>query len=365
MALYSGKEWTKADILSYIGDPEQIAGARPSILMDGKAEGVKAVNVNTGGGLNFTVLPGRGMDIAEAFYKGKALHFISGTGITSPSYYEEPGINWLRSFFAGLLTTCGITYSGAPDFDQGASLGLHGRISNTGAENLCINQKWKGNDYVITIQGMVKEVMAMGENMTLTRRIETRLGWKGFKLIDLIENRGFEPQPLMMIYHFNFGFPLLSSKSRIIGPVIDTQPRDEEAKKDKGIEDSMMFPEPQANYKEKVFFHNLASDSNDHSFIALFNENVGDGTPLGILIKFNKKELPKFTEWKMPRKGSYVIGLEPGTVIPIGRSRLREKGDLPFLEAQDQYSVTIDLQVIDSLEEMKSIEREAELLKSR
>ena len=33
------------------------------------------------------------------------LAYLSKTGVTSPAYYEPNGVQWLRSFFAGLLTT--------------------------------------------------------------------------------------------------------------------------------------------------------------------------------------------------------------------------------------------------------------------
>ena len=106
---------------------------------------------------------------------------LSGTGITSPAYYEEPGLGWLRSFFVGLLTTCGITNAGAPSTDQGRAFGLHGRVSNAGAEDLAIDQEWEGDEYLLRLKGRMREVFPLvGENMTLTRRIETRLGAKGF-----------------------------------------------------------------------------------------------------------------------------------------------------------------------------------------
>jgi len=63
MALYLGKKWTRSELTARIGDPQQLAGARGSVLTDGKADGVRAVDVTTGTGFNFTVLPGRGMDI--------------------------------------------------------------------------------------------------------------------------------------------------------------------------------------------------------------------------------------------------------------------------------------------------------------
>ena len=151
MAFYVGKEWKRSDLLSLIGDPHQIAGARPFVYMDGKAEGVRGISVNTGGGLQFTVLPGRGMDIPGAFFRGRALHFFSGTGITAPAYYDEPGLEWLRTFYVGLLTTCGIANSGAPSVDNGEPFGLHGRIANAAAEDLCIDQRWDEDEYSITI----------------------------------------------------------------------------------------------------------------------------------------------------------------------------------------------------------------------
>jgi hypothetical protein len=130
MAEYLGGSWKKQDLLSWIGDPQQIAGITRCTLDEGKAAGVQALEVNTGGGLRFTVLPGRGMDIAGAYFQGKSLSFLSPTGITSPAYYEEQGLSWLRSFYAGLLTTCGIANAGAPSVDQGRPFGLHGRVSN-------------------------------------------------------------------------------------------------------------------------------------------------------------------------------------------------------------------------------------------
>jgi hypothetical protein len=363
MANYLGKTWKKEELLSFIGDPSQVAGATPFVLADGKAEGVKGIRVDTGGGLSFTVLPGRGMDIPEASFRGRNLSFFSGTGITSPAYYEEPGINWLRGFFAGFLTTCGITNAGHPTEDQGRAYGLHGRVSNAGAEDLAIDQEWQGEEYVIRVKGRVREVLALaGENMTLTRRLETRLGAKGFTLHDVVENRGFDPQPLLLLYHCNFGFPLLGPKARIVGPIRGVQPRDEEARAGRGVEEALVMPAPIPNYREKVFFVDLAADRQDRTFVGLVNPDVGDGTPLGIVMRFNHRELPAFTEWKNPARGFYVLGLEPGNVTPLGRGVLRERGELPMLAGQSSYTTKIDFQVLDTPEEMQALEREAEAL---
>ncbi len=364
MAKYLGKDWKKQELLSLIGDPAQLAGATPFVLADGKAEGVKGIRLDTGGGLSLTVLPGRGLDIAEAGYRGRALSFLSGTGVTSPAYYDEPGDGWLRGFFAGFLTTCGITNSGHPTVDQGRPFGLHGRVSNAGAEDLAIDQEWQGDEYLIRVKGRVREVQALaGENLVLTRRLETRLGAKGFSLHDLVENRGFDQQPLMLLYHCNFGFPLLGPAARVVGPIRGIRPRDEQARAGRGVEEAMVFPAPIPGYQEKVFFLDLAADRQGRSFVALLNPDVGDGTPLGLVMRFDRRELPAFTVWKNPLRGFYVLGLEPGTVTPLGRGVLRERGELPMLAGQASYSLGIDFQVLDTAAELQALEQEAAALR--
>ena len=365
MALYLGRTWTKSELLSRVGDPRQIAGATECVLSGGKADGVRAVQIDTGGGLQLTVLPGRGMDIAGAVFRGRALSFLSATGITSPAYFEEPGLGFLRSFYAGLLTTCGITNMGAPSEDQGQAFGIHGRVANAGAEDVGVDQRWEGEEYLISVKGVMREASAMFENLTLTRRLETRLGSRGFSLHDRIENRGFQEEPLLMLYHLNFGFPLLGPRARVVGPIAKTDPRDEEARRDRGVEEALEFPEPQPDYAEKVFFHHLRGDAEGRSLMALLNPDTGDGTPLGVVMRFNLNELPTFTEWKMPRRGFYVLGLEPGTATPVGRGPLREQGRMPMIAGQSSYDVHLELEVLETSEALRRIEDEAARLGRR
>lgn len=362
MAWYAGRKWKREELVARIGDPLQIAGARGSILTDGKAEGVRAIEVVTGTGLHFTVLPGRGMDIPFASYKGKAIGFHSGTGITSPAYYAEPGLEWRRTFYAGLLTTCGLTNAGAPSVDQGRPFGLHGRVANAAAENISMDQDWEADEFVIRLKGTMREAEAMMENLTLTRRIETRLGANGFRIRDTVCNRGFEAQPLMLLYHCNFGFPLLGTGARIVGPIRKSAARDDEAAKDRGLEECLTFPEPVLAYREKVFFHTLAAEADGRTFVALLNRDTGDGQPLGIVVRWSQKELPILCEWKMPCKGFYALGLEPSNVLPVGRGVLRERGSLPMIEGQASQDVTIDFEVLDSLAQFEELEKQAKKL---
>ena len=73
MANLFGREWTREELLARVGDMGQLAGVKRYVLDDGPSRGVEAVDVWTGSGLAFTVVPGRGMDIHAAGYAGRSL----------------------------------------------------------------------------------------------------------------------------------------------------------------------------------------------------------------------------------------------------------------------------------------------------
>lgn len=356
MAMYNGRKWTREALLEWVGSVEQVAGARRSVLAGGKADGVEAVDVSTGAGLRYTVLPGRGMDLAQATWRDTPLAFFSGTGITSPGYYEEPGLGWLRSFYGGLLTTCGITAAGAPSVDEGKAYGLHGRLSNAAAEDVGIEQKWVADEYTIRVRGVMRESAAMFENLRLTRTVESRLGGSTITLRDEVENVGYEPQPVMLLYHFNFGWPLLSEGARIVGSFSSSSPRDEVSRRDRGLEEAFRYGAPIAGYEEKVFYHTTRAGGDGRATVGILNDDCA-GRPLGVLLHYRPSELPAFTQWKMPRRGFYVLGLEPGTINPDGRAATRAAGKLPLLAGMGRREITIEVEVVEGREAVAEAER--------
>jgi len=108
MAELFGTTLSRAEILARVGDISQICDARRMTLSEGRASGVETVEVYTGSGLRFTVVPSRGMDISHASFRGIPLAWRSSVGETSPFLFQPEGYEWLRSFFGGLLTTCGM-----------------------------------------------------------------------------------------------------------------------------------------------------------------------------------------------------------------------------------------------------------------
>ena len=109
-----GRQWTRAELLERVGDVSQVGGARLVSFADGPETGVLAADVRTGSGFSFAVLPGRGMDIGFAEYRGMPLSWRSATGEVAAAFYEPQGVGWLRGFSGGLMATCGFTTAGWP-----------------------------------------------------------------------------------------------------------------------------------------------------------------------------------------------------------------------------------------------------------
>lgn len=350
MAKLYGRDYTRQELLERIGSIYQIAGVKEVRFADGYEDGVKAYLLKTGSGFNFTVVPGRGMDISNADWCGKSLSWISSTGEVAPQFYEPEGIKWLRNFGGGLLVTCGLTQVGSPTVDNGQELGLHGRYSNIPAYNISYGSEWQGDDYVMWVQGKVREASVFGENLVLTRRISTKLGENRLWIDDSVENEGFESTPLMILYHCNIGFPVVDVDSQLLSPTQSIAPRDAGVSTDEYDE----FDPPTPGFTERVYYHDMATAKDGKVTAALVNRNIPGG--LGFYIRYNKSELPFFTEWKMNGQGIYVVGMEPGNCHPEGRVREREMGSLQMIEPGEVRKYSLELGALTSESEIAEIE---------
>jgi hypothetical protein len=330
----------------YIGDAKQLGFIQRCKLSEGKMDNVDAAIIQNGGGLNMMVLPGRGMDIPYVYAKGMGLHFSSSTGITAAPYYEKDGVEFLRSFFAGTLTTCGVTFAGHPDEDNGEKLGLHGRISNTPAEDVRVYQDFRDGVLQLAIEGTLKEAKMFGEYVALTRRIETDSQRMGFTLIDTIENRGNIPAPLMIMYHINFGYPLLNPDSRVVSSSGRPAPGNTLAEKPEEMAVWDQFQEPEPGYAERLFFHTFDPATNPVSVELLQDKSRPESSPR-VRLEFDPADLPNMVHWKSMQDQQYVVGLEPCNVLPVGRSRLRKEGRLPMLQPEERKTITLRYDFIE------------------
>jgi hypothetical protein len=363
MAKLWGIEYSKDDLLARVGDVSQIGGVRVHTLSDGVERGVRAAEFRTGSGLNFTVLVDRGLDISTAEYKGQPLAWRSSTGDTSPAYYEEPGLGWLRSFYGGLVVTCGLTYAGAPNVDQGKPLGLHGRVSNLPASNVYADAAWEDDSYDMWVQGKVRETAVFGENIELSRRISARLGEPKIWIHDVVTNLGYQETEHMILYHINVGFPVIDAGSRLIAPVLSHKPRDADAEIEKELYAD--FSAPIEGFRERVYYLEMAASADGSVGAALVNPGFKGGDGFGFYMRYSKQELPKFTEWKMMGQGTYVVGMEPANCWVEGRAKERERGTLQFLKPGEAREYHLELGVLASQEDIQVFEENVQAVLAR
>ncbi|HSV32074.1 MAG TPA: aldose 1-epimerase family protein [Atribacteraceae bacterium] len=353
MALINGKVLTREEILRRVGDISQLGGVRSFEYNDGPEKGVRAVEVNSGGGLSYTVLVDRGMDLASTFYKGVSLSWRSATGNLAPSFFEPAKLGWLRGFHGGLMNTCGLSYAGAPGIDKSTLLfldeeefGLHGRASYIPASNVYADGLWQGDDYLITVSGKVKEAVVFGDKLVLFRKIFTRLGEKSILIEDEVINEGWQDTPCMLLYHINVGYPILDEGSEYLVPVEKTVARDAQAAD--GEAEWNRFHAPQKEYFEKVYLHTPRTLADGNGAALLLNQTM----ELGFYAKFNTDALPYLTQWKMLGEGEYVLGIEPGNCFPLGRKAERGAGRLVVLKPGQSWKVRLELGVVDGTAEI-------------
>lgn len=349
LATLFGSSISKSQIMKSVGDVSQIADARESVLTSGRAEGMRAIDVKTGSGLNFTVLPSRAMDIAWAEFKGVPLAFISKSGVVSPAFFEKDGLSFLRSFTCGLLTTCGLTYMGAPCVDDGVELGLHGRVSNIPASDVSVYKEWEKDEFIIRIRGKVRQSAIFLENLCLTREISTKMGSSKITIKDTIENCGFEAQPFMILYHCNFGYPIVSENTVLCGSKSNVKARDAQAQS--GIDNSNVFQRPTHDYNEQVFYHDHEKDKDGYSVSCLFNQKLS----LGTYVKYNRTQFSHFGQWKLMGEGDYTVGLEPANWYVEGRAEARKRDELPLLQPGEIKLFEFEIGVVESQTDLQKI----------
>lgn len=322
----------------YVGHPTQLAGAEEHILVNGKGRGMRLLEIRNGCGLEITVLPDRCADLARVFLDGINLGYVSPSGYVAPAFYDGLGNGFLKSFSAGFLTTCGLTAAGAACQDGGEALGLHGMASNTPCEYVT----WEETEQEMIVRAVVRQAALFADQLELTRRYVVSKEKNQIQVWDCVENVGSKQSPLMLLYHFNIGYPLLSENAEVVIPHHSVIPRDSDA--EQGLTCRLTMEPPQRGYREQCFYYQMKT-KNHKAYAGVFNKDINKG----VSMIYDSKTLDCFTEWKMMGEHEYVLGLEPGNCTPDGRDVMRRKGLLKFLQPGQKYQTNIIL-IFDSNE---------------
>ena len=315
----------------YIGDEKQLSGFYRFQYTEGRMTGLNALEVYNQTGLRFTVLVDRGLDISAASLNGKNLVFYSQSGYAAPSYFQNGGLEWLKIFGGGLMTTCGFQNAG-PGEDSAEGLhGLHGRATSIPAIDLSTSRYMQDGDEVLEISGKVTEGVIFGSKLELFRKIKTFAQKNIITVEDVITNKSFEDSLIMLLYHCNFGYPLLSETAAVEFNADVSIPRDAEARKCSGGYKNIL--PPTQGFKEQVFFHSGVDN------VTIRNNSMS------VTVKWNKSELPQFTQWNNFAKGDYVMGIEPGNTNPIGRTAFENSDKAEYLKPGQSKNVTLSFEI--------------------
>src|SRR5438067_7413857 len=297
MRIYE-RELSRREVMRRVGNLLQVGGIEHVSYQDGHARGVRALQVNTGAGLRFSVTPDRGMDVGRADFAGIGLCYLAPNPSPGPWYYEGKldDYAWLRVGLGGLFNTAGLVTIGVPqDVDTSsfgfmqrltARYGTHDRIAVTPASRFTFGEQWDGDRCVLTVEGVVRQDIAYGENLTLNRRYETELGSSTVRLVDTVTNEGWFEAPHQLLYHFNLGYPLVDEGAELLAAV-EAEPDSLGYSTGGGSTDvdwrSVTAPQPGFTFEGYVV--SLKAGTDGRAGVALVNRGLRGG--LGFYLRYD------------------------------------------------------------------------------
>lgn len=326
---------------------------------DGLRAGVDGVEIHNGR-LALTVLPTRGMGIHRAALAGcpelSPLGWKSPVrGPVHPAFVDlgEPsGLGWLDGFDE-LLVRCGLESNGAPEHDPQTGrlrYPLHGRIANRPAHDVTLSVDPDRGE--IVLRGVVDETRFHFLKLRMTSTIRTQLGSAAFEVVDEVENLSASPATMQLLYHVNFGLPLLDAGSRLVAAARRVVPRNGRAAA--GIATWDSYPAAEPGFEEMVYFLSLHAGPEGWTRVLLKNAH---GTR-GVSLAWPTTALPCFTLWKntTSERDGYVTGLEPGTNFPNPRSFEAGRGRVVKLAPGQRQAFAVRLEAHATPDEVVAAE---------
>lgn len=343
-----GRSYSRRELSRRIGRLEQVAGVRLTTLGDGGARGVRVLEFRTGSGLSFDVLVDRAFDIGRCDLRGVPLAWTSAVGVEGPWFAEHEGLGFFRTFYGGLLTTCGIEHSLFMAEDTAEqyhyppkpteSFGLHGRVANRPARLVGYGERWDGDTCTLWAEGETLVAAVFGEQLVLRRRIEAVVGESRLRVHDVVENVGHDLTPHMLLYHVNAGFPVVDEGSELLVAATAVQARGDHA-----VEGYATMAAPTAGFVEQVFEHELGGEPDGSVPAAVVNRTLG----IGLYQVFDRRQLPHHFVWRTLGEGTYVVGMEPCTNRTAGRLDARDRGELIQLAAGETREYDLEVGALD------------------
>ena len=327
-------------------------------LHGGKQEGVDVIVVNNGK-LSFTVIPTRGMSVLKVEMGDVTLGWNSPVKeVVHPkliNLQERGGLGWLEGFNEWIVR-CGVEWAGHPGKDKFINntgdeaemdLTLHGKIGNIPASEVEVVID-RTAPHRIRIRGRVDERMFYGPKLELWTEISTVVGSNTFRIEDALKNYSIYEQEFQIIYHANYGPPLLEKGSQFVAAINEIRPFNAHAAK--SLNSFAEYVAPTKGFVEQVYGIIPLADANNKTTAMLHNA-AGDKA---VTMTYDVTQLPYFSLWKNTTalEEGYVTGLEPGTGFPPNRSIERKAGRVPKLKPNETRQFAIEVAILAGKEQV-------------
>lgn len=315
-----------------------MCGVREVICASGKASGLRLLQVHNAAGLAFTVIPDKCMDIFDLHYQGVNMAFQTKNGLVGNQWYDPLNTEFLHYWGAGMLCTCGLENAGPPcQLPDGMVLPLHGRLGMLPAENVSVRQYWQDDELVLTLEGQIRETRLEGHNLLHTRRITTSMYSNTIRIHDTLENQGFTPFDFMLLYHINYGYPMVDEGTKVVMNTQNIQGRTPYAEARREFYHTVEAVND--GVEEEVFFHDVTPENDGFSSVQVINEKLGMGSE----VRYSYDTLPILSQWKFCAPGEYVLGIEPGNSHIEGRTEGQAANGLRNIQPGEILSFDVEM----------------------
>jgi hypothetical protein len=317
-------------------------------LSGGKQDGVDVIVLDNGK-LAITVVPTRGMGIWSVKQGDLRIGWDSPVDeIVHPKYVNlnsRGGLGWLDGF-GEWMCRCGLENNGHPGVDtiisntgeeSSIDLTLHGKQAYLPAQEVELLVQREA-PYALRLRGIVYERMMHGPKLKLTTEIVTVPGEASFRIVDEISNQSALEAEYQILYHTNFGAPVLEEGAQFFAPLKQVTPFNDRAAEG-DIHQFASYSGPQDGFVEQVYCLRPYGDDKGQTCILMQNR----AADVGVSMCYSLEALPYLTLWKNVAavEDGYVTGIEPGTNFPFNRGHERKAGRVPKLAPHGKQRIEI------------------------
>lgn len=296
----------------------------------GTGRGSQVISVKNPGGVSAEIQVDRGLDIGWADALGRPLAWRSKTGSVPGTRYNPTGSGWCETFSGGLLSTCGVETTGAPD--PSAGLGLHGRIGHLPAENVSWGATTLEGEPYLCVRGDITESSLGGQTLRVSRTLLFAVSRAEIRIEDSVQNLGYVTAEHMYRHHLNFGYPLVDDSLMLEVPCAVVEERDS-AGSIAGPFSLSLAPSACVE-SERVWTCWSSTNTPRESFAGEATITDSSGAAL-VRIEWDGDGFDRLLVWRDPSPGVNVLGLEPSTSGDLGKESARADGSLLILAPQE------------------------------